>query len=65
MIPTYTGLMTQRMPLHLRGPRNRSRFSLQKLQHPGDLAQSETLRPQEVLFVVQEYKKPQEKHLCA
>lgn len=39
MIPTYTGLMTQRMPLHLRGPRNRSRFSLQKLQHPGDLAQ--------------------------
>lgn len=39
MIPTYTGLMMQRMPLHLRGPRNCSKFSLQKWQHPGDLAQ--------------------------
>lgn len=65
MIPTYTGLMMHRMPLHLRGPRNCSRFSSQKCQHSGDLAQSEILRPQEVLFAVQEYKKPQEKHSCA
>lgn len=49
----------------LEEPRNCSTFSLQKCQHSGDLAQSEILRPQEVLFAVQEYKKPQEKHSCA
>lgn len=47
----------------LRGLRNCSRLSLQKCEHSGDLA--EILRPQKVLFVVQEYKKPQEKHSCA
>lgn len=48
MIPTYTGPMMHRMPLHLWGRRNCSRFSWRKCQHPDDLAQSETLRPQEV-----------------
>lgn len=52
-----------RMPLQLSGPRNSSRFSLQKCQHSGDLAQSEILRCQEDLFVVQEYRKSQEKNI--
>lgn len=59
MIPTHTGLMMHRMPLHIRGPRNCSRFTWWKWQHPDDLEQSETLRPQEVFVCSPRVQKAQ------